>query len=62
MNRKIKILSILFSLVLVLTACTGGDDGGDTATYETQADGYGGPVEISTTFDGEEIKEIERLF
>lgn len=66
MKRHVKMLSILLSFLLVLTACSGdskkNEEGKYAAgTYEIEIDGYGGPMKVETTFTEDSIEKIDVL-
>lgn len=61
MLKKFKVLSIMLSLLFVLTACAGGDDGSKSKTYEVEADGYAGVVKVATTIEDKKIVKVEVL-
>ena len=66
MKKKLKLLSILLSFLLILTACAGGASktegtGFKAGTYEIEIDGYGGPMKVATTFTEDSIEKVEVL-
>ncbi|MCD1147206.1 flavocytochrome c [Peptoniphilus sp. KCTC 25270] len=65
--KKIKArLSLFLVFILFLTACTpSAQEESDLSftpgTYETETDGYGGPIKVSTTFSENAIDSVEIL-
>ncbi len=57
--RKILSLVLCACLVLSLTVCSFAADAFTPGTYEASAQGFGGPVSVSLTFDAEKVTAAE---